>query len=187
LRCRLVESRLPATAAGADPGPEARLAALRAVLEEAVATLQASPGTPRASGRCVGPTWLRRPRKRSPLRYSGCRPAPTGGTCRPGSKRSPTSCGNKSCTPDSLRSGCPSARVWSSPRPRRRVHNSNLRRFSTSAPHGVAEGAVTAHRWAVGMGGSCTLSDRHPRMGCRQHERVLPAPAWRGWHPSISM
>jgi hypothetical protein len=43
LRCRLVESRLPATAAGADPGPEARVAALREVLQEAVATLQASP------------------------------------------------------------------------------------------------------------------------------------------------
>ncbi len=43
LRCRLVESRLPATPAGADPGPEARLAALREVLQEAVTTLQASP------------------------------------------------------------------------------------------------------------------------------------------------
>jgi AAA ATPase domain len=43
LRCRLVEGRLPATPAGADPGPEARLAALREVLQEAVATLQASP------------------------------------------------------------------------------------------------------------------------------------------------
>jgi hypothetical protein len=43
LRCRLVESRLPATPAGADPGSEARLGALREVLEEAVATLQASP------------------------------------------------------------------------------------------------------------------------------------------------
>jgi hypothetical protein len=43
LRCRLVESRLPATPAGADPGPEARVGALREVLQEAVATLQASP------------------------------------------------------------------------------------------------------------------------------------------------
>ncbi|HET9565446.1 MAG TPA: ATP-binding protein [Mycobacterium sp.] len=43
LRCRLVESRLPATPAGADPGPDARLAALREVLQEAVTTLQASP------------------------------------------------------------------------------------------------------------------------------------------------
>jgi hypothetical protein len=43
LRCRLVESLLPATPAGADPGPEARMAALREVLDEAVATLQASP------------------------------------------------------------------------------------------------------------------------------------------------
>ena len=43
LQCRLVESRLPATPAGADPGPEARLAALREVLQEAVTTLQASP------------------------------------------------------------------------------------------------------------------------------------------------
>ncbi len=43
LRCRLVEGRLPATAAGADPRPEARLAALREVLQEAVTTLQASP------------------------------------------------------------------------------------------------------------------------------------------------
>jgi energy-coupling factor transporter ATP-binding protein EcfA2 len=43
LRCRLVESQLPATPAGADPGPEARLAALREVLQEAVTTLQASP------------------------------------------------------------------------------------------------------------------------------------------------
>ena len=43
LRCRLVESRLPATPAGADPGPEARLASLREVLQEAVTTLQASP------------------------------------------------------------------------------------------------------------------------------------------------
>jgi hypothetical protein len=43
LRCRLVESRLPATAAGADPGPEARVAALREVLQQAVTTLQASP------------------------------------------------------------------------------------------------------------------------------------------------
>jgi hypothetical protein len=43
LRSRLVESRLPATPAGADPGPEARLAALREVLQEAVTTLQASP------------------------------------------------------------------------------------------------------------------------------------------------
>ena len=43
LRCRLVESRLPATPAGADPGPEARVAALREVLQDAVSTLQASP------------------------------------------------------------------------------------------------------------------------------------------------
>jgi hypothetical protein len=43
LRCRLVESRLPATPAGADPGPEARVTALREVLQEAVTTLQASP------------------------------------------------------------------------------------------------------------------------------------------------
>jgi hypothetical protein len=43
LRCRLVEGRLPATPAGADPGPEARRAALQEVLEEAVTTLQASP------------------------------------------------------------------------------------------------------------------------------------------------
>ena len=43
LQCRLVESRLPATPAGADPGPEARLAALREALQEAVTTLQASP------------------------------------------------------------------------------------------------------------------------------------------------
>ena len=42
LQCRLVESRLPGTP-GADPGPEARLAALREVLREAMATLQASP------------------------------------------------------------------------------------------------------------------------------------------------
>jgi AAA ATPase domain len=41
-RCRLVESRLPATP-GADPGPEARMAVLREVLQEAMATLQASP------------------------------------------------------------------------------------------------------------------------------------------------
>jgi hypothetical protein len=43
LRCRLVESRLPRTRPGAEPGPEARLGALREILEEAVATLQASP------------------------------------------------------------------------------------------------------------------------------------------------
>ena len=43
LRCRLVESRLPTTPAGADPGPEARVAALREVLQDAVSTLQASP------------------------------------------------------------------------------------------------------------------------------------------------
>jgi AAA ATPase domain len=43
LRCRLVESRLSASAAGIDPGPEARLAALREVLDEALATLRASP------------------------------------------------------------------------------------------------------------------------------------------------
>jgi hypothetical protein len=43
LRCRLVESRLPVTSAGADPGPEARVAALQEVLQEAVVTLQASP------------------------------------------------------------------------------------------------------------------------------------------------
>ena len=43
LRCRLVESRLPVTPAGADPGQEARLRALREVLDEAVVTLQASP------------------------------------------------------------------------------------------------------------------------------------------------
>ena len=43
LRCRLVESRLPVTPAGADPGQEARLRALREVLDEAVITLQASP------------------------------------------------------------------------------------------------------------------------------------------------
>jgi AAA ATPase domain len=43
LQCRLVESRLPATSAGADPGQEARLAALREVLQEAVTTLQGSP------------------------------------------------------------------------------------------------------------------------------------------------
>jgi hypothetical protein len=43
LQCRLVESRLPTTPAGADPGQEARLAALREVLQEAVTTLQGSP------------------------------------------------------------------------------------------------------------------------------------------------
>jgi hypothetical protein len=43
LRCRLVESRLPATPAGADPRLEVRLVALREVLDEAVASLQASP------------------------------------------------------------------------------------------------------------------------------------------------
>jgi hypothetical protein len=43
LRCRLVEGRLPATPAGADPGPGARRAAVRGILEEAVTTLQASP------------------------------------------------------------------------------------------------------------------------------------------------
>jgi hypothetical protein len=104
LRCRLVESRLPATPAGADPGQEARLRALREVLDEAVVTLQASPGTRRASGRCVGPTWFRRRPKKSPPRSSAYRRAPTGGTCRPGSRQSSTSCGNKSFTPDGLRS-----------------------------------------------------------------------------------
>jgi hypothetical protein len=43
LRCRLVEGQLPAIPAGANPGPEARRAALQEVLEEAVTTLQASP------------------------------------------------------------------------------------------------------------------------------------------------
>ena len=43
LRCRLVETRLPATPAGADPGAEARVAALREVLQEGLSTLQASP------------------------------------------------------------------------------------------------------------------------------------------------
>jgi hypothetical protein len=43
LRCRLVEVRLPATEEGADPRPEARLAALREVLQEGLTTLQASP------------------------------------------------------------------------------------------------------------------------------------------------
>jgi hypothetical protein len=43
LRCRLVEGRLAATPVGADPGPEARLAALREVLQHAATTLQASP------------------------------------------------------------------------------------------------------------------------------------------------
>lgn len=43
LRCRLVESRLPTASVGAAPGPEARLGVLREVLDEALATLQASP------------------------------------------------------------------------------------------------------------------------------------------------
>ena len=43
LHCRLVETRLPATPAGADPGAEARVAALREVLQEGLSTLQASP------------------------------------------------------------------------------------------------------------------------------------------------
>jgi DNA-directed RNA polymerase specialized sigma24 family protein len=43
LRCRLVESRLPTAPVGAVPGPEVRLGVLREVLDEALATLQASP------------------------------------------------------------------------------------------------------------------------------------------------
>jgi hypothetical protein len=101
LRCRLVESRLPTAPVGAVPGPEVRLGVLREVLDEALATLQASPVTHGGSGPCGGRTWLRRGRKKSPPRFSGCHPAPTGVICRPGSKRLPTSCGNKSSTPDS--------------------------------------------------------------------------------------
>jgi hypothetical protein len=99
LRCRLVESRLPGTP-GADPGPEARMAALREVLREAMATLQASPRDAKGFRALRRPTWLRRRRKKSPPRSSGYPPALTAGTCRPGSKPSPRSCGNKSYTPE---------------------------------------------------------------------------------------
>jgi hypothetical protein len=104
LQCRLVESRLPATSAGADPGQEARLAALREVLQEAVTTLQGSPRDAKGF-RALRRTYLApAPSQEVAAQVLGLPSSTYRRHLSAGLRATPTSCGNKSCTPDGLRS-----------------------------------------------------------------------------------